>query len=328
MQNRRVLVTGGAGFIGSHLVSGLLERGYVVTVLDNFNSAYNPEIKRKNIQANLENPRCILIEGDILSAKNLADAFAHEPFQAVIHLAAMTRVRESLAKPSLYLDVNLLGTQNIINEMIKHKCERLIFASSSVVYGKRSLEAFLETDPVNTPLSPYAASKACAELLGYTAHHTFGLDVFCLRFFNVFGPRQNPEVALQKFMRAIDKNMPIELYGNGDTCRDYVYVTDVIKGIIAAIESPMRGYEIINLARSEPFTLMQMVNELELALNKKAKYTFREAPPEELPNTFGNINKARSLLNYSPAVSFQEGIRLVAEWYKEPSNIKHVEIQS
>jgi UDP-glucuronate 4-epimerase len=315
-EKKRILVTGGAGFVGSHLVSVLLERNYCVTVLDNFSATYDPSIKRFNSDKHLGNAKYILIEGDIRDSVKVADSFNSDPFYAVVHLAAMTQVRDSLINPSLYLDVNVVGTQKLIDEIVKSGCRRFIFTSSSVVYGVRALEPLLETDCVNRPISPYAASKVAGELLSHSAHHIYGLDVVCLRLFNIFGPRQNPRTAMHKFMRLIDNDQSIELYGDGSSKRDYVHVTDIVSGIVSSIEADLGGYEIINLACAQPISLNEVVRQLELLLNKKAKISYRDPFVEEMPFTYANISKARQLLGYQPSISFQDGISQLVNWYK------------
>jgi len=315
-EKKRILVTGGAGFLGSHLVSELLERNYCVTVLDNFNSTYDPFIKRNNSDKHLGNAKYTLVEGDVRDLVTIGESLRGDPFYAVVHLAAMTQVRDSLIDPLIYLDVNVVGMQKLIDEMVKNGSRRFIFTSSSVVYGIRPLEPLLESDCVNRPISPYAVSKIAGELISYSAHHIHGLDVVCLRLFNVFGPRQNPRTALQKFMRLIDDDQPIELYGDGSSVRDYVHVKDIVSGIISSIEADLSGYEIINLARAQPISLNEMVRELELVMNKKAKISYKDPLIEEMPFTYANISKARQLLGYEPSISLQDGISQLVDWYK------------
>lgn len=315
---RRILVTGGAGFIGSHLIDTLLARGDQVVAFDNFNSFYDPQVKKLNIAEQIHNPSYSLVEGDIRERNSLQLLFARGPFDAVVHLAAMAGVRPSLADPELYMDVNVLGTQRLIDFLLKQeKLPKFVFGSSSSVYGGRTGGSFSETDRVDRPFSPYAASKAAGELQCHAAHHTRGLPVTALRFFTVFGPRQRPDLAIHKFLLQIENGQPIELYGNTDSARDYTYVADIVSGITAAIDIDLpSGYEIINLGRSQPVTLIDMVRALEKALGQEAKIEYREKQVGDVPYTHANIDKARQLLNYEPKTSFEEGVRRFVEWHR------------
>lgn len=313
----RVLVTGGAGFIGSHLVDRLLCRGDDVYVLDNFNSFYDPAIKRHNIRQHLEYDHYTLVEGDLRNPADLDKLFHLAPFDTIVHLAAMAGVRPSLEHPSVYMDVNVTGTQRLIERMVATSPgTRLVFGSSSSVYGNRSGERFLETDRTDQPLSPYAASKVAGELLSYAAHHTAGVPVVCLRFFTVFGPRQRPDLAIHKFCRLIDRGEPIEIYGDGTSKRDYTYVQDIIDGIERAMDFPFSGYEIINLGRSEPLVLKDMIACLEQSLGKKAKPLFKPVAIGDMPYTYASIDKARQLLSYEPSTSVAQGIDEFVTWYR------------
>jgi UDP-glucuronate 4-epimerase len=312
-----VLVTGGAGFIGSHLVDTLLAVGNKVVVFDNFNSYYDSKIKRQNVAEHLSNPYYTLVEGDLRDTAKMSEAFSHGPFNTVIHLAAMAGVRPSLEQPAYYMDVNVNGTQILIDQIIKNGKPRLIFGSSSSVYGKRSGEQFLETDRIDQPLSPYAASKAAGELLCYTAHHTNELEVCCLRFFTVYGPRQRPDLAIHKFCRLIDSNKPIEIYGDGHSKRDYTYVSAIVSGIVSSMSYKLPGYDIINLGRSEPVELLHLIHCLESALGKTAQLTHQAPQMGDVPYTYANIDKARQVLHYDPSTSLENGISLFVEWYKK-----------
>jgi UDP-glucuronate 4-epimerase len=311
------LVTGGAGFIGSHLVDALLKLGHRVVTFDNFNSYYDPSVKRQNIAKHLANPNYTLVEGDLRDKAKVTEAFAYGPFNYVVHLAAMAGVRPSLEQPAYYMDVNINGTQILIDQILSHGKPRLVFGSSSSVYGKRSGEQFLETDRVDQPLSPYAASKAAGELLCYTAHHTNNLQAVCLRFFTVFGPRQRPDLAIHKFSRLIDQNKPIEVYGDGYSKRDYTYVGDIVSGIISSINYDLPGYDIINLGRSEPVQLLHLIKSLESAMSQKANLIYREPQMGDVPYTYANIDKARKVLNYNPSTSFEDGIKSFVHWHNE-----------
>lgn len=315
---RRILVTGGAGFIGSHVVDALLARGTQVVVLDSFSTFYEPQIKRLNIAQHVHNPLYSLVEGDIRDAHALGLVWERGPFDTVVHLAAMAGVQPSLKDPELYMDINILGTQRLLDKMVKQeRLPRFIFGSSSSVYGEREGGAFSETDRVDRPVSPYAASKAAGELLCHAAHHTQKLDVVALRFFTVYGPRQRPDLAIHKFCLKIETGQPVELYGNGTTARDYTYVEDIVSGIISCIDRPIPfEYEIINLGRSQPVTLMEMVRAVEKALGKAAVIKHKPLQTGDVPYTHANIEKAKLLLGYSPQVSLEEGVRRFVEWHR------------
>ena len=321
-RQRKILVTGAAGFIGTHLVDALLLNDDLIVNLDNFNSFYDPQIKRENIEGHLHNNNYHLVEGDLRDKNKLAEAFALGPFDAVIHLAAMAGVRPSIENPALYTDVNVNGTQLLLDAAINNQTKRFIFASSSSVYGGRSGEQFLETDRVDRPLSPYAATKVAGEQLCYVAHHTCGLPVICLRFFNSFGPRQRPDLALPKFYRLIDRGESIEVYGDGSTKRDYTFVKDTVYGITQSMVVDFSGYEIINLGRSEPIKLMDMIHTLESVMNKKAKLVYKELHCADVPYTFANINKARHLLGYNPSTSFADGVKELVDWYENVAPLR------
>lgn len=315
---RKVLVTGGAGFIGSHLVERLFERGDEVVVLDSFNNFYDPSIKRLNVRKHQEHKNYTLIEGDLRSDNDLARTFEHGPFDVVVHLAAMAGVRPSMDQPALYMDINLVGTQKLMDRILAQpNPARLVFGSSSSVYGERAGESFSEDDRVDTPLSPYAASKKAGELICYAAHHTRGLQVVNLRFFTVFGPRQRPDLAIHKFCKLIDSGKPIEVYGDGQSKRDYTYVADIVSGIEKSMEFEFSGWEIFNLGRSEPVVLMDMIHLIEKYLGKKAVIEHKPFQTGDMPYTFANIERAQRLLNYAPNYSFEQGIKNFVEWFVE-----------
>jgi UDP-glucuronate 4-epimerase len=314
---RSVLVTGGAGFIGSHLVDRLLARGDQVVVLDSFNTFYDPALKRRNVAEHLKQPGYTLIEGDLRDRVKVREALSHGPFEAVVHLAALAGVRPSLEQPAYYMDVNVNGTQILLEEVVYRKISRFVFGSSSSVYGRRSGEEFLESDRIDQPLSPYAASKAAGELLCYAAHHTYKLPVVCLRFFTVFGPRQRPDLAIRKFCRLIDEGQTVEVYGDGHSKRDYTYIDDIVSGIISALAYDLPGYDLINLGRSDPIELIEMIRQLESALGKSAKLVYKEVQMGEMPYTYASIRRARQSLNYQPQTPFAEGIKHFVEWYRQ-----------
>lgn len=327
---KRVLVTGGAGFIGSHLIDKLLAQGDEVTVLDNFNDYYDPSNKRINIQEHLKNKNYRIVEGDLRDDASLGKVFQSAPFDSVVHLAAMAGVRPSLTQAAYYMDVNLNGTQKLIDRITNSSpMARLVFGSSSSVYGSRECENFKETDRVDRPLSPYAASKVAGELICYSAHHTTGLQVICLRFFTVFGPRQRPDLAIHKFCELISEGKPIEVFGDGTTRRDYTFVGDITDGIMSAMTSELPGYDIYNLGRSEPVGLTEMIECLEKHLGKKAQIIRMPMQMGDVPFTFASIDKAKQYLKYEPKVSFDEGVRRFVEWHLSRKKVANqVEIRA
>jgi UDP-glucuronate 4-epimerase len=323
VSKRKILVTGGAGFIGSHLVDRLLANDNQVVVLDNFNDFYNPERKRKNIAGHIKQANYFLHEGDLRNDADLDRLFAEGPFDYVVHLAAMAGVRPSLLNPDIYMDVNVLGTQKLLNRISKNGGNtRFIFGSSSSVYGNRSQECFSETDLIDQPLSPYAASKVAGEVIAYACHKTTGLPIVCLRFFTVFGPRQRPDLAIHKFCRLIDEGKPIDVYGDGTSKRDYTYVADIVSGIVAALTYDLAGFDVINLGRSEPVYLHEMIKCLESALQKKAIINHKPMQVGDMPWTYANIEKAKQLLAYEPKTTFAQGIDNFVAWHlKEKDSV-------
>ncbi len=315
-QIQKVLVTGGAGFIGSHLVDKLLSDGIEVVTLDNFNPFYSPALKRKHIEEHKGTEKFHLIEGDVRDDTALRKAFEHGPFDAVVHLAALAGVRPSLQSPGEYIDVNVRGTQKLLDCARASSTTRFVFASSSSVYGNRSTEAFLETDRVDKPESPYASSKAAGELICHATHQCFNLEVMCLRFFTVFGPRQRPDLAINKFCRLVEDGYPIEMYGDGSSRRDYTFIQDTISGIISAMTVPFSGFEVINLGRGTPVTLNDLVACIEKSLGKTAVKIHRATQKGDVPNTHANIEKAARILGYAPSTSLSEGIDKFVNWYR------------
>lgn len=315
--NQSVLVTGGAGFIGSHLVDRLLSEGYRVTVLDNFNDYYSPKTKRENIAEHLQNPNYELVEGDLRNVEDVQKTCSNGPFDVVVHLAAMAGVLPSLQNPSLYMDVNVLGTQRLLDAITQQaKLPFLVFCSSSSVYGERSTEKFSESDQTDRPLSPYSASKIAGEAACYATYKTVGLQTLCIRPFTVFGPRQRPDLAIHKFVHLIENDEPIDLYGDGSTKRDYTFVGDIVAGIMSAVEKKPQGFEVCNLGRSSPITLLEMIHSLEKALGKTAK--INKKPPQlgDVPYTYADISRARRVLGYEPKTSFDDGIAEFVKWFR------------
>ncbi len=311
-----LLVTGGAGFIGSHFADRRLVRGDRVVVLDDFNDFYDPAIKRENVAPHRGNPRYRLIEGDIRDRAVVDRAFAEERFDAVVHFAARAGVRPSLDQPVLYEEVNCVGTLRLLEAAAAHGLPRFILASSSSVYGVNSRLPFSEEDPIEKPISPYAATKRAAELHVYVAHHLKGLPAACLRFFTVYGPRQRPEMAIARFVRDIDAGRPIPVYGSGGSRRDYTYVDDVVDGVEAALEADF-GFEIINLGGARPVVLSDLIDRIEAATGKTAVRQTCPEQPGDVPVTFASLEKARNLLNFRPRVPLEEGLRRTVEWHRQ-----------
>ncbi|HUK83173.1 MAG TPA: NAD-dependent epimerase/dehydratase family protein [Verrucomicrobiae bacterium] len=307
----KVLVTGGAGFIGSHVTEALLAREYEVVVLDDFNDFYDPALKRRNVAGFAK--RAEIIEGDI-RAKLPA-----RKFDAIIHLAARAGVRPSLAQPRLYTDVNVAGTQNLLEFARETGAGKFIFASSSSVYGVNQKVPFSESDLIQNPISPYAATKLAGEALCHVYHHLYGIDMVCLRFFTVYGPRQRPDLAIRKFTEAILGRKPIEVFGDGSTRRDYTYIDDILQGVLAALDRPL-GYEIINLGESRTVELRELIALIEKATGKSAKIKRQPPQPGDVPTTFADISKARRLLDYNPQVAIEDGIARFVEWYQATCN--------
>lgn len=312
----RILVTGAAGFIGSHLSERLLGLDHEVLGLDNFNDFYDPAIKERNVEAARAHPAFELVRGDILDRDLLDGVFARFQPERVVHLAAWAGVRPSIARPALYQKVNVEGTTNLLERCRHQGIDRFVFASSSSVYGDREEVPFRETDPVDRPISPYAATKAAGELLCYTWHHLFGLHAHCLRFFTVYGPRQRPEMAIHKFARQIAAGEPVTLFGDGSSSRDYTYIDDIIDGVVAAVER-VEGYRIYNLGESETTRLIDLVEMIGAALGEQPQIQWLPNQPGDVPRTFADVSRARAELGYAPRVPIAEGIRRFADWYRD-----------
>ena len=310
----RILVTGGAGFIGSHLVEKLIERGDEVVCLDNFNDFYDPAIKRKNVGEFTNGGLFTLMEGDILDVAFLDGVFENS-FDVVVHLAAYAGVRPSIENPALYQRVNIEGTLNLLECCRRNDVDRLVYASSSSVYGGRKEVPFLETDNVMRPISPYAATKAAGEILCHTYHHLYGISVHALRFFTVYGPRQRPEMAIHLFASQMLEGKPVKIYGDSLSSRDYTYITDIIDGLTASIDR-CGGFEVINLGGSAATTLGDLVQMIGSGLGVTPQTEQRPHQPGDVPVTFADVSKARKLLDYAPKVPIDEGIGLFCEWMK------------
>lgn len=313
---KNILVTGGAGFIGSHLVDNLLaENGCEVTVVDNFNDFYAPEIKRANIEPHLSNPNFKLCEADICCAETMRRVFAENRFDAIVHLAAWAGVRPSLLNPRLYTEVNVKGTLNLLELAKEFAVKQFIFGSSSSVYGINCRIPFSEEDKIQKPISPYAATKAAGELLCHTFSHLYDIRAVCLRFFTVYGARQRPDLAIHKFSQLIWQGKPIQVFGDGTTRRDYTYVDDIIQGVRAAIVYDKSKYEIFNLGESQTIELNDLIELLEKNLGKKANIERYEIQPGDVPVTFADITKAKELLNYQPQTKIEDGIPKFTDWF-------------
>jgi UDP-glucuronate 4-epimerase len=309
-----VLVTGGAGFIAYHLISALLKIRTEVHLIDNFNDFYDPEIKRQNVrdlQCAGQVPVHII---DILDRERLGRIYEELRPDAVVHLAAWAGVRPSLERPELYSAVNVTGTINLLELAKKYSTPCFIFGSSSSVYGGSTRVPFAEDDPVDKPISPYAATKRAGELLCHTYAHNFSMHITCLRFFTVYGPRQRPEMAIHKFAQLMFDGKEIPIFGKGDSRRDYTYVEDIIDGVLAAMKANPR-FEIINLGESQTITIMEVVEHLENSLGRKAMLRFLPVQPGDMDITCADITRARQILGYNPRRPFKEGIRLFSDWF-------------
>jgi UDP-glucuronate 4-epimerase len=310
-----ILVTGGAGFIGSHLCERLLREGHEVECLDDFNDFYDPAIKRRNIEPLLGNRSFGLTEGNILDTQLLTRAFGNREYDVVIHLAARAGVRPSIEQPLLYQEVNCHGTHNLLEKTKEFGVPKFVFASSSSVYGNNKKVPFSEDDPVDFPVSPYAATKKSGELICYTYHHLTDISVVCLRFFTVYGPRQRPDMAIHKFTRLIDEGEKVPMYGDGKSRRDYTYFTDVVDGIMGAL-AHCSGYRIYNLGESQTVELRRLIDMISERLGKPAVVETLPEQPGDVRVTYADIGRARRELGYSPRVSIEEGIGLFVDWYR------------
>jgi len=313
-QRSTTLVTGGAGFIRSHLVERLLAEGRRVVVLDNFDEFYDPAIKRANVAPCLEHERFRLVEGDIRDAGVLDELFTAERPATVVHLAARAGVRPSIEDPVLYSSVNLDGTTRLLEACRRHGTDRFIFGSSSSVYGNNEKVPFAETDPVDHPISPYAATKKAGEVLCHVYHHLCGMRVACLRFFTVYGPRQRPEMAIHKFARLLADGQQIEQFGDGSSARDYTYVTDIVEGLVRSIES-VRGYHIWNLGGSRTISLAELVQELAQRLGVEARVRALPQQPGDVDRTWADISLAGRELGWAPRVDISRGLELFLDWF-------------
>ncbi|MGD0458764.1 MAG: SDR family NAD(P)-dependent oxidoreductase [Terriglobia bacterium] len=311
----RVLVTGGAGFIGSHLCEHLLRSGRRVMVVDDLDDFYDPQLKRANLEAMKSAGDYDFYAVDIRDSSRLEQVFQTAQPNAVIHLAARAGVRPSLLYPALYTSVNVDGTLCLLELSRKYEVQRFVFASSSSVYGQFNRVPFSEDDPTSKPLSVYAATKAAGEGLAFTYSHLYQLPIICLRIFTAFGPRQRPDLAIRKFAQLIQEGKELPVFGDGSMSRDYTYVTDVVSAIELALECDY-PFEIFNVGNSHPVRLDYMIETLESAFGKKARRILLPTAPGDMPVTFASLEKSRRLLGYSPKVSFEEGMRLFVDWFR------------
>ncbi len=314
----KVLLTGCAGFIGSHVSERLLKNGYHVTGIDNFDPFYSRTVKEANLSSCLLNPNFKFIEADITDFIRLQKI--EDTFDLVIHLAAKAGVRPSIDNPIPYLLTNINGTHNLLEWMAQKKISKMIFASSSSVYGNNKKTPFSESDPVDHPISPYAATKKSGELINYTYHHLYNIDIINLRFFTVYGPRQRPDLAIHKFVKAILNEKPITMYGKGDTARDYTFINDTVDGVMNALNYVMKNknvYEIVNLGNNKPVMLSELVQSIYNVLDHKPNIQYLPMQQGDVDITFADISKAKSLFRYVPKISMNDGLKSFVEWFKK-----------
>jgi UDP-glucuronate 4-epimerase len=309
-----VLVTGAAGFIGSHAAEAFLDRGYRVVGVDNFCNFYDRSWKEMNLKC--AGPGLRVEELDITDGPRINALIARVKPTAILHLAAMAGVRPSIERPTYYSKINVEGTTNLLQAAVEHKVQKFLFASSSSVYGNASRVPFSEEDAVNEPISPYAATKRAGELLCHAYWHLYKLPIFCLRFFTVYGPRQRPDLAIHKFARLIEEGKPIPMFGDGSTSRDYTYVEDIVSGVLAAYDRCDR-YRIYNLGGNDPVTLKELIAGIESAVGKKAIIQQKPAQPGDVERTYADLTRSRAELGYDPQTSLRDGLAKFAEWFHE-----------
>lgn len=311
----QILVTGVAGFIGSHVALALLERGDEVTGIDNLNDYYNPAWKQENLSRLETFPQFLFQKIDFCNLLDLEPLFLDKDFDVVIHLGARAGVRPSIADPLLYEKTNVQGTLNILELARKHGVPRIVAASSSSVYGNQTKVPFSETDPANTPISPYASSKKSLEMYCHTYAHLYNLNITCLRFFTVYGPHGRPDMAPYLFTEAILKEKPIKKFGNGETKRDYTYINDIVTGVLGAIDYP-QSFAIYNLGNNTPVSLNEFISTLEEITGKQAIIDQQPMQPGDVEVTYADISSAQKDLNYEPKTSLESGLQKFVEWYK------------
>jgi UDP-glucuronate 4-epimerase len=311
-------VTGGAGFIGSHIAERLILRGEAVVVLDNFNDYYNPALKRWNIEKLEKLGRkdlLTVVEGDIRNRRLIQELFQKHSIRRVAHLAAMAGVRSSVEQVSLYMEVNTIGTMHLLDASQQHNVELFVLASTSSVYGKTQVLPFIETDNADRPLASYPASKRAAEILAHTYHHLHKMNITALRFFNVYGPAGRPDMMPMRMMEAAIDGTVIPLFNNGDIHRDWTYIEDTVDGVLAALERPL-GYEVINLGCGNPISMREFLETIEEFSGRNINTKEVPTPPSDPPITYCNNAKARQLLDFAPKIEVHEGLRRTWEWFK------------
>jgi len=309
----RILVAGGAGFIGSHLVERLLADGHNVVILDDFNDYYDPKIKRANIAAVSKDVR--VHDVDLRDAQKVASVFRNEKFDAIFHLAARAGVRPSIQQPQLYYDTNVAGTLHLLEGARTSGVERFIFASSSSVYGAAKTVPFSEEEHLTQTLSPYAATKIAGEFLCSTYSHLYKMQIVALRYFTVYGARQRPDLAIHQFTRKINAGEPIDQFGDGTTRRDYTYIDDILQGTLAALKYGGPPFDVFNLGESDTIQLKDLIAAIEKTLGKKAKINRLPEQPGDMPLTCADISKARELLGYNPKTKFEDGLPKFVDWF-------------
>lgn len=309
---KTILVTGAAGFIGSHTVDALVARGDTVVGIDNFNDYYDPAFKRRNVKSM---SAFELAEGDIRDAELVRRLFDRHRFDAVIHLAAMAGVRASIERSALYYDVNVHGTRTLMDAAVKREIGNFVLASTSSVYGPTQRIPFVEDDPCDRPLSPYAASKRAAEMMGYTYHHLYGLQVTGLRFFTVYGPRNRPDMMAFKVLASVQDGTRVPLYANGQMWRDWTFVGDIVEGVVAAADTPL-GYEVLNIGRGEPILLRDFVTRLEALAGGSAVLDPTDRPGTDVVKTWADVSRLTELLGYHPTTDLEAGTQALWAWYQ------------
>ena len=319
----KILVTGTAGFIGSHLAEALLKQGHDVVGFDNLNAFYDPKIKISNLEsvcktAEDSGRQFDFIEADLCDVSAVENVFDQFSLDSIIHLAAMAGVRPSMENPELYLKVNLDGTLNLLKTADKHQVRKFVFASSSSVYGNNQKVPFSEKDSVDHPISHYAATKKAGELLCHVYHKVYGFDVACLRFFTVYGPRQRPDLAIHKFLNLMKEGKDIPIYGDGTKSRDFTYISDIVDGVIKSWDwvCSNSGYEIFNLGESKTITVNEMIETIEKCSGFQANRQYQDNMPGDVEKTFADVSKAKAMLGYNPQTKFETGIQKFVDWFK------------
>ncbi len=318
---RHAIVTGAAGFIGSHLVDRLLSDGWIVTAVDNFDPFYPRAVKERNIVEHLRHPNYRLLEVDIRDLDGMRQSLSLSAnYSVIVHLAARAGVRPSILDPIGYQDVNVKGTQNLLELAKELPVPHFVFGSSSSVYGVNPNVPWREEDHVLLPISPYASTKVSGELLGHVYSHLYAIRFVALRFFTVYGPRQRPDLAIHKFARRMAEGQTIPVFGDGSMRRDYTFIADIVSGIRGAMDYGLSPFEVINLGNNQTVTLLEMIHGLERATGHEAKIDWQPEQPGDVPQTWANVEKARQLLGYVPKTSFASGIGEFAEWVKRPAD--------